>query len=606
MNGPTWNIESIYPSISSKEFQNDWNRITGELETIQKNITAVKADLAKPTDKTVAQIQEILVAHEKCVITAATMSTYLSCNLSVDSSNLEAKTKESEVQIFFSKISQALVPIQLMIQRCDDAIFDKILNHPQISSYRFVYQEQRKKAAHTLSEPEETLQKSLEVSGHTAWGNLYDELSGNIRVQMKYPDRTEVVGLAKASALTKTANELDRKVAWIGIQEAWAEHQHSAAAIVNALAGWRIEDAQKRSHTKPMSFLDNPLSVNRITDKTLQAMISACRSNAKDIQKAGHLMAKVMKKPRLELWDLMAPSPIAASSDAVPFEQGAKIVKDSFANVSAEMADFVQMMVDKNWIEGRVLPNKRTGAYCTGFIKGSNGSGFEPRVYMTYMGSNSDIGTLAHELGHGFHSWTMRDMSLGEMNYPMTLAETASVFAETVLGDALMTHAKTREEKIENAWGDLESAMAFLINIPVRYEFERKFYEARKERTLSATELRKLMGDVWTEWYGDCTNKADDLFWAHKLHFHIADLSFYNFPYTFGYLFSLSIYARRQELGADFMPKYKAILRDTGRMTAEDLIMKHLGEDITQPAFWQKSIDVVKAKINHFEALLGS
>ncbi|QLY26270.1 M3 family oligoendopeptidase [Bdellovibrio sp. KM01] len=601
MNGPTWNIESVYPTLTSPEFQKDWDRVTEELESLQKNIAEIKADLQKPTDKTITHIQNILLAYEKCVITAATMSTYVNCLLSVNSTNTEAKTKESEIQIFFSKLSQAIIPLNLMIQKCDESTFNKILDHDHIKSYRFSYEEKRKKVAHALSEPEELLMTSLEVSGHTAWGNLYDELSGNMRVHLKYADRTETVGLAKASALTKTANEADRKAAWIGIQEAWAEHQHSAAAIVNALAGWRIEDAQKRSHTKAMSFMDNPLNDNRITQKTLDAMISACRANAKDIQKAGLLMAKVMKKNKLELWDLMAPSPIAASADAVPFEQGAKIVKDSFANVSPEMADFVQMMVDNNWIEGRVLPNKRTGAYCTGFLAKR-----EPRVYMTYMGSNSDIGTLAHELGHGFHSWVMRDMSLGEMDYPMTLAETASVFAETVLGDALMSTSGSREQKIENAWGDLESAMAFLINIPVRYEFERKFYEARQERTLSADELRSLMGSVWKEWYGDSTENADELFWAHKLHFHIAGLSFYNFPYTFGYLFSLSIYARRKELGADFMPKYKAILRDTGRMSAEDLIQKHLGEDITQPAFWQKSIDVVKAKINHFETLISN
>ncbi len=600
MNGPTWNIESVYPSLTSAEFQKDWNHVVGELESLQKDIAEIKTDLQKPSDKTITQIQKILLKYEACAIVAATMSTYVNCNLSVDSTNTDAKTKESEIQIFFSKFSQAIIPVKLMIQKCDEATFNKILNHDHLKSYRFSYEEQRKKVAHALSEPEELLMTSLEVSGHTAWGNLYDELSGNMRVQLKYPDRTETVGLAKASALTKTASEADRKAAWVGIQEAWAEHQHSAAAIVNALAGWRIEDAQKRSHTKPMTFMNNPLTDNRITQKTLDAMISACRTNAKDIQKAGLLMAKVMKKDKLELWDLMAPSPIAASAAAIPFEQGAKMVKDSFANVSPEMADFVQMMVDNNWIEGRVLPNKRTGAYCTGFLAKR-----EPRVYMTYMGSNSDIGTLAHELGHGFHSWVMRDMSLGEMGYPMTLAETASVFAETVLGDALMTQSQSLEEKIENAWGDLESAMAFLINIPVRYEFERKFYEARQERTLSADELRSLMGSVWKEWYGDSTEKADELFWAHKLHFHIAGLSFYNFPYTFGYLFSLSIYARRKELGADFMPKYKAILRDTGRMSAEDLIMKHLGEDITQPAFWQKSIDVVKAKINHFETLIS-
>ncbi|WP_413577573.1 M3 family oligoendopeptidase [Bdellovibrio sp. HCB290] len=599
MNGPTWDIESVYPSISSKEFQADWNTIHSDLESLQKNIAELKPQFANPTDKTISQIQNILLMDEQTSILGATLGTYLSCSLSVDSSNAEAKIKSSELDIFNSKFSQTMVPLRLFLQHCEESVFKKVLNHEKIKPYQFIFEQDRVIATYSLPEAQETLLKSLEVSGHSAWGELYDELSGNIRVQLKYPDRTETVGLAKASALTKTANELDRKVAWLGIQEAWNEHQHSAAAIVNALAGWRLEEAEKRSHTKPKTFMNDPLFNNRISQATLDAMISACKNNTKDIQKAGLLMAKVMKKDRLALWDLMAPSPIAASPAAIPFEQGAKIVRDAFAHVSPEMADFVQMMVDKNWIEGRILPNKRTGAYCTGFLKTQ-----EPRVYMTYMGSNSDIGTLAHELGHGFHAWVMRDMSLGEQNYPMTLAETASVFAETVLGDALMSKAKSSEEKIENAWGDLESAMAFLVNIPVRYDFEHRFYEARKERTLSAQELRELMKTVWTEWYGDSTEGADELFWAHKLHFHIADLSFYNFPYTFGYLFSLSIYARRQELGASFMDKYKAILRDTGRMNAEELIMKHLGEDITQPAFWQKSIDVVKSKISHFESLI--
>ncbi|WP_413586634.1 M3 family oligoendopeptidase [Bdellovibrio sp. HCB274] len=599
MNGPTWDIESVYPSISSKEFQNDWTAIHADLESLQKNLAEIKTVFANPTDKTITQIQNILLMNEKNTVLASTMSTYLTCILSVDSTNEEAKTKSSELDIFFSKFSQAMVPLNLFLQHCSEDVFAKVLNHEHIKPYQFTFEQHRQKAIFSLPEAEETLLKSLEVSGHSAWGDLYDELSGNIRVQLKYPDRTETVGLAKASALTKTASELDRKAAWLGIQEAWAEHQHSAAAIVNALAGWRLEEAEKRSHTQDKTFMNDPLFKNRISQKTLDAMISACKDNTKDIRKAGHLMAKLMKKDRLELWDQMAPSPIAASPAAIPFEQGAKIVRDAFAHVSPEMADFVQMMVDKKWIEGRVLPNKRTGAYCTGFLKTN-----EPRVYMTYMGSNSDIGTLAHELGHGFHAWVMRDMSLGEQNYPMTLAETASVFAETVLGDALMTQAKSQEEKIENAWGDLESAMAFLINIPVRYEFEKRFYEARKDRTLSAKELRELMKTVWTEWYGDSTEGADELFWAHKLHFHIAGLSFYNFPYTFGYLFSLSIYARREELGAGFMEKYKAILRDTGRMTAEELIQKHLGEDITQPAFWQKSINVVKSKISHFESLI--
>jgi oligoendopeptidase F len=150
----------------------------------------------------------------------------------------------------------------------------------------------------------------------------------------------------------------------------------------------------------------------------------------------------------------------------------------------------------------------------------------------------------------------------------------------------------------------VESIAGYLINIPARFEFEKAFYEKRRERSLSADELSQLMDETWSRWYGTTLTQNDPLFWATKQHFSFAELSFYNFPYAFGYLFSLSIYARKEALGAKFMPTYRAILRDTGRLTAEELVQKHLGEDITQPAFWQKAIDVEIGKIDRFEALL--
>lgn len=599
METPAWNIESEYPSIHSKPFQSDWETIVTNLKQLESGVAAVKMQFAKPDANAIAKIQDLFILEEKVMILIGNLHTYLSCQLSVDATNSEAKGKISELEAVNSKIAQAVIPLQIFIKRCDDSIFSQILNRPELKGHEFTWSQKRLQAIYLLSESEETLLEGLSVTGHSAWGNLYNDLSGTMKVSLKYPDRTEEVGLAKAHSLTRTSNELDRKVAWMGIQEAWAQHQETAAGILNALAGWRHEVNSKRSHHKEKTFLADPLSDNRISKETLEALMTACHNNIKDIQKAPLLMAKVLKKKQLDPWDLLAPSPVTGSSKEMSFADGAKLISDSFGQVSPEMADFVKMMVKNQWIEGRVMPTKRTGAYCTGFPKS-----LEPRVYMTYMGSNSDVSTLAHELGHAFHSWVMKDMPRAQMDYPMTLAETASIFAETVLHDALIQKATSFEEKVEFGWNDIEGAMALLLNIPTRFEFEKKFYERRKDRVVGAEELCKLMDETWSKWYGDTLSKNDDLFWAHKLHFHIAGLSFYNFPYTFGYLFSLSIYARRKELGADFMKTYVEILRDTGRMTAEDLIQKHLGEDIRRPEFWQKAIDVVKEKINKFEKLV--
>lgn len=599
METPAWNIESEYPSIESKPYLADWEALASAVKQIESGVSSLKGKLENPDAASIAKVQELFLVSEKSSILFGNLYTYLNCLLSVDATDNTAKSKASELEVLGSKFSQAMTPLSIFVKRCNEKTFRELLSKPELKSYEFVWSQQRLLAANLLSENEETLLEGLSITGHNAWGNLYTDLSGKMKVTLRYPDRTEEVGLAKAHSLTRTSNELDRKVAWHGIQEAWTTHQETASGILNALAGWRHEVNQKRSHTKPVHFLDQPLWDNRISKETLDAMMTACHNNIQDIRKAPLLMAKVMKKKQLDPWDLLAPSPVAGSSSAMSFADGAKLIADSFGEVSKDMSEFVNMMVKNKWIEGRVLPNKTTGAYCTGFPKS-----LEPRVYMTYMGSNSDVSTLAHELGHAFHSWVMKDLPYSQLNYPMTLAETASIFAETVLHDALVKNAKTFEEKVEFAWNDIEGAMALLINIPTRFAFEKRFYEMRQDRVVSAQELRELMDKTWSEWYGPTLSKNDDLFWAHKLHFSIAGLSFYNFPYTFGYLFSLSIYARRKELGDKFMKTYVDILRDTGRMTAEDLIMKHLGEDIRKPQFWQKSIDVVKEKIANFEKLV--
>lgn len=589
-----WNIESEYPSYNAPEFLAEFELTKNKVDQLEKDLKA----LVLPWENQIAQIQKIWIDSEATGILLGNMSTYLSCTLSVDSSLSEARAKKSEVEALGSRMSQVLVPLTTFMIRCSDETVRQILSHPELQAATFKWNQERRLQPIMLSNEEEALVQAMSIPGHHAWGDLYGQLSGSMRCELKYSNRTETVGLAQASALIRNQDEETRRVAWQSIQDSWGLHKESASAILNALAGWRHEENKKRSHTKQVHFLDNSLFTSRIAGETLDAMLSACYDNVENSRKAPLAMARTMGKSVLDPWDLLAQSPVSASKKERSFEEGIAMIREAFGQADPAMADFVDMMVEKRWIEGRVLSNKRNGAYCTKFVKKR-----EPRVFMTYMGSNSDISTLAHELGHAYHSWVMRDMPLAETRYPMTLAETASIFAETLLHDVLFEKAQSREEKIEFAWGELEGAASFLLNIPARFDFEKSFYEKRAQRTLSADELSGLMDQAWTKWYGPSLSQNDKMFWASKLHFAIAGLSFYNYPYTFGYLFSMSIYARRQELGKDFMKTYINILRDTGRMTAEDLIQKHLGEDIRRPDFWKKSIDVINQKVVAFEKL---
>ena len=261
------------------------------------------------------------------------------------------------------------------------------------------------------------------------------------------------------------------------------------------------------------------------------------------------------------------------------------------------MGDFVQMMADNNWIEGSLGPTKSPGAYCTNFAKSRT-----PRVYMCYSGTLANIQTLAHELGHAFHSWVMKDMAYEETFYPMTLAESASIFGETILQDELEQASKDKWQRLESNWQEVSSAAAILLNIMARFDFEHEVYQKRRTSVFSPEDYKTMMAKAWENNYGDAVESMDSMLWASKLHFYLSGISFYNFPYIFGYLFSLGIYAQKDNLGENFYSTYINLLKDSGRMTAEEVAKKHLTQDLTDTKFWDESLKIVEQKLQKFEA----
>lgn len=221
---------------------------------------------------------------------------------------------------------------------------------------------------------------------------------------------------------------------------------------------------------------------------------------------------------------------------------------------------------------------------------------------MTYSNSVNEVATLAHELGHAFHSSVMWDLQTLNRDYAMNVAETASTFAELIVADATLKSAKSKEEKINLLDTKLQNALAMFMNIHSRFIFENRFYSAR-QKGLVSEEIAQMMIDAQKEGYHDALDSYHPYFWAAKLHFFIDDVPFYNFPYTFGYLFSLGIYAYANKKGTSFEEEYIDLLRDTASMTTEELAQKHLDVDLTKPDFWQAGINMVLEDIQAFMEL---
>lgn len=599
--GESWDLDSEYAGGDPAALKADF----AELAELTAAIEARHAELAGAAadePATVAAAQAVFRLAEQARRQAADLETYAECRLSVDSQDATAARLVGRLQAVTKRLDAAIEPLRQFQLRGSDAAIERYLDDAAVAPSDFQLRHARRRRNELLPLAQENLVAGLAQDGIKAWGRLYDQLAGTIACacDLDGDGRTQRLGLAEATGLLLGADEPRRERAWRAINDAWDGHSESCAAALNAIAGWRLEMCRQRPGTgPPVHFLTAPLHDNRIDAATLDALLDVAEAGAPLARRAARLQARAYGKRRYAPWDMRAPSPARGEERPLPYAEAVNLIADAYGRVDAQMGDFVHTMAAKSWIEGTVGPRKRPGAYCTEFRRSRT-----PRVYMTYTGSANDAIVLAHELGHAFHAWTMRDLPDSQCDYGMAVAETASTFGESIVRDALLARAETPAAKLAIVWEEATALTAFLLNIPARFTFERELYEARAERPLLPTELCERMSASWQRWYGDCLAEPDPLFWASKLHFYIADLSFYNFPYLFGYLFSLGVYGRRSAFGDEFFPRYRALLRDTGRMTAEDLAAKHLDVDLTRPDFWRETLATLGPRIDLLERLI--
>ena len=610
--GVSWDLASEYPAPDSAEVETDLARLTLLLDEVERLNVVLIPLLDGAGELSVEAARDgieagrrVFALTEEAARLLRDPGVYANCLLSVDSGDAGALALRGRLQSFRKRFAELAEPLSQFLDRAPEEVVEAWLADEATAPARFSVEHSRKRRHELLGIEEETLVAGLAEDGIHAWGRLYDQLSGTLACEVMVGNEPRAMGIAEASGLMLKPDDALRENAWRAINGAWEEHAESCAAAINAIAGWRLEMCRRRSRGGPyVHFLDAPLHLNRISRATLDTILGVAGEAVPLARRAARLQARAYGKERYGPWDQRAPAPPAAGDSGgggapIPYREAVDLIAESYGAVAPRMGDFVRMMAQKRWIEGTVGERKRPGAYCTGFDKSRT-----PRAYMTYTGGASDVITLAHELGHAYHSWVMRDLPDCQRRYGMSLAETASTFGEAIVRDALLGRAATPAGELAIVWEEATALVAFILNIPARFEFEKGFYEARAERPLRPAELNERMSAAWGKWYGDSLAEPDPLLWASKLHFFISGLSFYNFPYLFGYLFSLGVYARRDGLGDEFFPRYEALLRDTGRMTAEDLAARHLEVDLTRPEFWRETVAMLESRIDRFEELV--
>lgn len=591
-----WNNDHIYLGLDSPELEADMRAARHALEELASYMAGL--DGVRGDDTALQDfLREVRLRARDIRHIGWNVAILAACRGSQDARDPQSKQLASRARALNADLFKTLAPVDDLMLALPEEQFAALMRDPLLGEEAYRLRHERRLQDQRLPVAAEQLVIGLGTDGLHAWGNLYNDLVGKIRLTI---DGREM-GLAEASNLLSSPIRALRLEAFDAISAGWEGEQETVAAILNALNGWRLELARQRGKTRVLDALDLSCHQSHIERATLDALMSETWRARGLGQRALELMAERLGLDDLGPEDLFAPPPASCSRD-IPFDEAIELIADAFSRFDPEMGAFARMMAEKGWIDAAPTPNRRTGAYCTKFAEP-----VEPRVFVTYAGTMDNVITLAHELGHAWHNWVIRDLPMSQRSYPMTLAETASIFAETLVRSAMFEQAQSPEEQLAITWAEADGAATFLVNIPARFDFEQALVAERAQGYVSAERLKMLTDEAWGRWYEGSLTRYHPMFWAAKAHFSIAGLGFYNYPYLFGYLFSLGVYQQlmsRKAAGEEGIAEaYRALLRDTGRMSAEELVAKHLGQDIREAAFWQGSLAQVAQAVERFAQL---
>lgn len=590
-----WDLTSFFPEFNGSEMKN----FKADLQNDISDLLEKSSKMEILSKQNAPQWEEVILKAEDLIARHTHIESYVGCLSSCDANNEEYSREEASLALVGAHFQKVEIEILRAIKNAPEDVFKSFIKRPAFDGIEFYLERMLWSARRTMSAEKERLSADLGVDGIGAWGRLYDNLSGKLTFEMVYPDgRRETLPISQRRALMDDPDRSIRKAAFDGGNEAWQSMEHVCAAALNAISGTRLTLYKHRSIEH---FLDMALFQSAISNDTLKSMFGAIKDNIEIPRRYLRLKAKMMSTDGVAWYDLGSEMPMP-NMEKMPWPKGRQVVCRAFDNAYSSLGAFAREAYDRNWVEWEKRAGKRPGAFCTGSLLSK-----ESRIFMTFNGTMGDVRTLAHETGHAFHSRVMREVRPLAHMYPMTLAETASTFAEMILTDNLLNDPELdNKAKCFILDQSLGNAAVYLMDIPVRFDFEKNFYEERSKGEIPVSRLKEMITDTQRDIFGDVLLKGgeDPLFWASKLHFYITGVSFYNFPYAFGFLLSQGLYAMFKKEGEDFLPKYEKLLKLSGSGTCEDVVKEGIGEDLKQPEFWARAVKSQLPLIEQLEHML--
>lgn len=583
MAAPTWDLEVLFPGGPTG------TAATRALDESRAEIAALRAagEALPPLPEGLDAWSAWLLRSEGVVLRGWDLSAFGSCVSSQDANDADAERFAIRARGLWSELALAWVGPNDQLAHCEQAAFDALVQRPELASVRASLERSRAQRHLLLPRAEQALATQLSEDGIKAWGQLYDRIMGRLTAEL--PE-----GTVSAGQLATRMGSVDRAVrtqAFEALEGAWGSQADTCAKALTHIVGTRLTLNRRRG----VDELEDPLASNRVQRESLDALLEAARRAQPILVEFLQLKARILGLDKLAWSDLAAPLPSPAAAQT--FDQGRDFILEQFGRYHPDLLAFGQQAFDERWIEAEDRSGKRPGGWCT-FAPSAQQS----RVFMTWGGSFRSTVTLAHELGHAYHNHVTRDLTPSMRSIPSTLAETASVFAESLVRDAALRAADSRAARMAMLEARLSAGVAFLMNIPARFDFERALYVMRAKGHLDPDALSAETVACQQRWYGDAVSSWDPLFWCSKLHFYISGRAFYNYPYAYGYLFAQLVYRRVLDEGPTAHGQYVELLRRTGWQGGEDLARETLGLDLTRWETWYQAVAPLQDDLDALKA----
>ena len=494
----------------------------------------------------------------------------------------------AQVQESLSEIVAELVWFELEWVAIDDDRVAELLADPALATHRHHLEAARLRLPHVLSEAEEKLLATKAPTGRAAWVRLFTELSSAIRVTIDGAEVPLDTGLAKLSHPDREV----RRTAADAVTEGLKPGLRNRAFVFNTLLADKSTDDRLRRYP---TWISSWNMGNEASDESVQALIDAVVARYDLPQRWYALKARVLGVDRLADYDRSAS--VAETDVHVPWEEACAIVRDAYASFSDELAGVVDRFLTEGWIDAPVRDNKRGGAFCAYTVPSHH-----PYVFLNYTATPGDVLTLAHELGHACHGYLARDQGIFHQSTPLTLAETASVFGETVTFERLLGQTTDAGDRFALLARQVEGNIATVFRQVAMNRFEEAVHTHRREvGELSLDDFADHWARTQTDLFGDTVEVTDGYrtWWSYIPHF--IGTPGYVYAYAYGQLLALSVYARYEAQGTSFVPSYLELLGAGGSRWPEELAAI-VGCDLADPAFWSSGLDIVDAQIARAEA----